>query len=1040
MQRTRVLGPSAGWRDQATWIGLVVLVTLLFVGRGIADQRLWRDSIRWIATERVRGAYSPYDPAHYQHLGEAGFNAVMTAFPMPVGPPSARNIAAVREAAVAAQKAGLRFFPGIYWYGAEADFARTRPWHAVTRQGIELEDVPCPSDQGFWDAVLTERMEGLARLSREVPLAGLLVDFEAYYGQSKYSGQVPGQMTVRGAGWIGRDTCFCDHCFYGFLRSKRLPRLELAPSEREPWLYEHGYITAKADEDRAIGDYFDFLRAEWGAFARDTERVVHAVNPDLLLGGYPGMEGSVLRAWGREDLPVAVFTEAGYDGGYWYKSVDNYQVVRRQTANLIFVNGVIHGLFAPLALVPHLTASAENFDGYWLYTTINLETDWRLLRRGVERGAWTKAPAEDYWQVFKRINATVAAMSPERPKRVAPPLPEYWAAPPERVEPSALASRPSLWAPPVELGTGRYEQWFRVLLGPDDLVEFTLRLESDDVFGCAIGVYGPDGEMMDFALARPAETTAYARQAPAGSYVVVLNSLTNRATLNPGRGLWARDASRATHLFVDGHLAFPFTVLTSSGVSLEYTADPAVEITLEGDSGRSQAKGGSGRLEIAPPSLGSTCSLALEGRGWAEIRMVSPRECLLGGTEHLVPAQLSQRQREGLLSVPRELWRFRVDGEVYAPPTLVDLEGDGRAEILTTSRDAVLRCLAPDGRLLWATDLPDVVEAPPALGDVDGDGRLDIVCADRGRTIQCLSHSGEPKWARNVGGEIMWSSPALCDLTGDGLPEIIVGGEDGHLYCLSSAGEIQWVFRGGDSFACTVGAGSLVDGGAPVVIAPCSDARIYCLDASGRPLWEFRTGDTNYSSPLLLDIDGDGKREILLGSGDANLYCLNADGSLRWKAAGGDAFDSTLALADIDGDGRDDLAALDHAGGVFALTLAGQQLWSADVGMKIDAAPSIADVDGDGKLEILVPTRDAYLVCLDSSGREKWRWAYGVPDGQPGSCAVGDPDQDGYLEIFFGTKAREIICLTLNAPAKPASVPWAGPRPPLTRTGGIGPP
>ncbi len=1016
------------------------------------DVANWRPAIQWISKERIRGSYVTFNADHYRELGSVGLNSVLSHFNVDPAKEDREALERICEAAKVARESGLRLFVGIGWLGYEAAFLQTRPYRAVHRLGVALEDAPCPSDHGYWDAVITKRMVRLARLAKEVPIAGVAVDFEPY--ATKYYNQAgaPGMLAVDGIGGIGRDVCFCDLCFGGFLKSKGIPLTpkDVPPDQRDKYLVEHGYITSPEGDRAGQGAYFDYLRSEWAAFARETERAVHKENPDLLMGFLPGTEDVVTRAWGKPDMPVVVFSEAGYMGGYSAQALLHYGMFKRVTGNFVYASGIIFTQFTPLPLLGHLMADAENFHGYWIFSTSFMTDDWRQARRqGSDRLMWLKATTAEYWDAIAKANAAIMQMPPQSARlNPAPPLPQDWAQTPPQVPPLRVAPATAEPAGRAAFEPGCFEQWFRVRAGEEAQVAATLSVAKNDRFGAPIALYGPNGEMEQFALLRPGETKRLAWPGVAKeTYTVVVSSLSNLVTVAPEAALWSRDASRTvTTQCADETAALFYVPGTADRIRVVVTADAPAECAVGPLGQAASAAAGllPGRettIEVEPERRGAVWRLSFStgaaGPALVRWRIVSPAKATASAPNTTVTASETVLWREGagVLKEPAVLWRHKVGGEVYASITLVDLNGDGKEEILEPVRDGALRALNGAGEVLWLTDLPDVVEAPPAVGDLDGNGSLEIVCGDRFRNLHCLSANGEVKWSRQLGGEIMWASPTLVDLDGDGKLEILLGAEDGHLYCVSSEGEVRWLFVGQDSFSCAVGAGPLAPGEPPVIVAPCSDKKVYCLNGSGALLWSFETGDTNYASPLLLDLDHDGVREILFGSGDNSVYCLKKDGSLLWRFEAKGPFDSTLALADLDGDGVREIVALDHLGGVYVLREDGSLLWEQQIGMKIDGAPAIGDVDGDGQVEMVIGTRDAYLVCLSPSGEEKWRWAYGIADGQPGSCAIGDCDREGFANIYLGTKAREIVCLSLNAPFSPRLTPWPLSRPPLTRAG-----
>src|SRR5262249_36472750 len=133
---------------------------------------------------------------------------------------------------------------------------------------------------------------------------------------------------------------------------------------------------------------------------------------------------------------------------------------------------------------------------------------------------------------------------------------------------------------------------------------------------------------------------------------------------------------------------------------------------------------------------------------------------------------------------------------------LVDVDGDGRREVLHVQPDGVIRCFTPrpsarcptcpdeaaragkgnDQR--WHLDLGRPVSRMIAA-DLDGDGRTELLFGcDDGKLYALGERDGRPRllWSVTLGRRV--GEPILADLDGDGRPEGLVAAEDGRLDCL----------------------------------------------------------------------------------------------------------------------------------------------------------------------------------------------------------------------------------------------------------------
>jgi hypothetical protein len=107
-------------------------------------------------------------------------------------------------------------------------------------------------------------------------------------------------------------------------------------------------------------------------------------------------------------------------------------------------------------------------------------------------------------------------------------------------------------------------------------------------------------------------------------------------------------------------------------------------------------------------------------------------------------------------------------------PSLADLDGDGKLEILFTTRvagNSYLHVLNWQGQETMERKDAGYIAYPPVPGDLNGDGSLEIIVPDNG---------SENTYVRDKDGALISEIPfsgdlALADVDDDGLVEIIVG-------------------------------------------------------------------------------------------------------------------------------------------------------------------------------------------------------------------------------------------------------------------------
>ena len=326
----------------------------------------------------------------------------------------------------------------------------------------------------------------------------------------------------------------------------------------------------------------------------------------------------------------------------------------------------------------------------------------------------------------------------------------------------------------------------------------------------------------------------------------------------------------------------------------------------------------------------------------------------------------------------------------YSPPTLVDINGDGRPEILVGTDDGkVVAATYSNGglRLLWSYDTSQALGGATAIrgavsvADLDGDGTMEIV-APVGEVF--AENPGMPGARNTMGGIVvlnaqgrqLWhyvtydhtgtglrpdgysdgvvGAPALGDLNNDGFLEIVFGSFDHRVYVFRHDGTLMpgwpqfvrdtvWTspaladLNGDGLLEIIIGIDTHVEG--PPFNTPNGGAiYVYRADGSLFPGWPQFIHQVIFSSPAIGDLDGDGRPEIIHGTGDFfqgnvdagyRIYVWNTDGTLKWSARTDGFVHSAPALADLTGDGKLEIVAYGAgAKRVYAWRHNGSELWS----------------------------------------------------------------------------------------------------------------
>jgi len=236
---------------------------------------------------------------------------------------------------------------------------------------------------------------------------------------------------------------------------------------------------------------------------------------------------------------------------------------------------------------------------------------------------------------------------------------------------------------------------------------------------------------------------------------------------------------------------------------------------------------------------------------------------------------------------------------IYASPTIVDLDNDGKLDIIVGTSVGSVYVLRGDGT--WNPRLgavnTDSIGSGIVAADITGDGKMNLLLADDGGTLICFEPNGAEVWETRLSSPVN-HAPILGDIDGDGALDVVVVASIGHVWAFSgktgktlqnfpiklgsmvtSAPVLLPIPPFGSKRPWT----SFLDGLA--IIVHGADGTIYNIHAKTGCVQKIDLGESSMGMILADDLTANGFIDLLVTTQEGHVYCLSTGAPLAYTSS-----------------------------------------------------------------------------------------------------------------------------------------------------------
>jgi len=223
----------------------------------------------------------------------------------------------------------------------------------------------------------------------------------------------------------------------------------------------------------------------------------------------------------------------------------------------------------------------------------------------------------------------------------------------------------------------------------------------------------------------------------------------------------------------------------------------------------------------------------------------------------------------------------RYKAAALSPPTLADINGDGKLEVIIGTSMGFLYVLdADNGKALdgWPIQMGDI-QGHVAAADIDQDGRLEIIATDTRGSIAAFRADASEVWEKHVGSAFT-AGATLGDVDGDGQLEAVFGTNDGRVYVVDAATGITkkgFPFRTFGKITAPIlitKVDSTDSNPGMQIVLTSHDGYLYAIDIENHCARSLDLGEASDAMVLADDLASTGTLDLLAVTSGGNMYSI----------------------------------------------------------------------------------------------------------------------------------------------------------------------